>query len=128
MSYGNEDTEIVIAALWRFELRIIQLAIHIRYIDPKNIVQVRYCQNLLVALKRDIKEASARRKAGDERLPRSKREWMHFENALLNAYIALRMKTNSHPIRSKWSSYLKDAQSDISFEIWRIQQQYQGIY
>lgn len=77
-------------------------------------------QALYSALKDDLKAAAARGKVATGHQEQSDWERYYFQPAVLKAANALRAKTNSNPITSKWVSCLNEAEMEFSYYLWQM--------
>lgn len=127
MTLKRDDAARVAAALRAYEVRIDEIVSRIASKSIGSDAMVKHVQHLLTELKRDIKEAAARGKVEDDYLPQTECERMYFVNGMRDAANGLKIKPNSHPINSRWAVCLGSVQRDISYQVWRIQQQFPGI-
>jgi hypothetical protein len=77
-------------------------------------------QTLYRALKDDIKAAAARGKVSPGHQEQTEWERFFFQPAVMKASNALRAKTNSNPITSKWISCLNEAELEFSYYLWQM--------
>ena len=83
-----------------------------------------HLQNLLTSLKSDLNAEVKRGNTISDRKELNRFEEQYLHPAVCEASVAIRVKTNSHPIKSNWYSELYDAQIDIDFLLHQLEKQY----
>ena len=70
---------------------------------------------LYTSLKGDLKEAAKRGTLSGRREPMTRAESAFYDPAVRKAHIAMRPKTNSHPIHGRWLSAMFEAEHEFSY-------------
>jgi hypothetical protein len=70
---------------------------------------------LYTSLKNDLKEAAKRGTLSGRREPMTRAESAFYDPAVRKAHIAMRPKTNSHPLTNRWLSAMFETEGEFSY-------------
>ena len=117
----------VIMALSEFKKDINELMDLIRDKRAISIDEKTECQSKLKALKEKLKHAEKTGTVDGAKRSLSHYESTYFQPAIMPALANCNVATNSHPINSNWFSCLYDMDTDITYFLRQLTEQYPDI-